>query len=298
LKAPSTIEQEVLLALYRYTMLTTKQLSAVCHYHPRNVQIALRTLRQEHWADPMQLSFLERNVKGWVLSKSGLEMAFGLTKEQRPGLLRRAGQSLTQVEHLYGTNYFFSSLIAESLVRPESEGLIEWIGMRDSGERYAVTDGKGKRRMPVRPDGIGTYRFTNGTSTVFHVEYDTGSERLWIIQDKLTLYAEHLSKFWRNPTWTSVLFITQDEHRASRILHVWKELQTKSLKGMPVPEVRVASVSQLQHHGPLGRVWADTNASRASLAELPRIRNSGDDGASVLGKQPRASSFPPRKRDL
>lgn len=195
MKAPSTTEREVLLALYRYTMLTTKQLSVILHYHPRNVQIALRTLRNEHWADPIQLSFLEHNVKGWVLSKSGLEMAFGLTKEQRPGLLRRAGQSLTQVAHLYGSNHFFSSLIAESLTRPESEGIIEWAGMRDGGERYAVTDSKGKRRMPVRPDGIGTYRFTNGTSTVFHVEYDTGSERLWIIHDKLTQFAEHLPKF-------------------------------------------------------------------------------------------------------
>ncbi|MHB1682960.1 MAG: replication-relaxation family protein [Bacilli bacterium] len=205
MKTPSTIEREVLLALYRYTMLTTKQMSLILHYHPRNVQITLCTLRQEHWATPMQLSFLERNVKGWILSKSGLEMALGLTKEQRPSLLRRAGQSFTQAEHLYGSNHFFSSLIAESLARPKSEGLIEWIGMRDGGERYAVTDNKGKRLMPIRPDGIGTYRFANGTSTVFHVEYDTGSERLWVIHDKLTQCAEHLPKFWRNPAWTSVL---------------------------------------------------------------------------------------------
>jgi len=225
-------------------------------------------------------------------------MAFGLTKEQRPGLLRRAGQSLTQVAHLYGSNQFFSSLIAVSLTRPGSEGLIEWTGMRDGGERYAVTDSKGKRRIPVRPDGIGVYRFTNGTSTVFYVEYDTGSERLWIIQDKLTQYAEHLPKFWRNPAWTSVLFITQDDHRTNRILHVWKELQTKALKGMPVPEVRVASASHLQHHGALGHVWADTGALLSSLAELPRIRNSGDEGATVLGKQPRASSFSSRRQNL
>ena len=252
MKAPNSLEREVLLAIYRYTILATKQLSLLLHYHPHNIQIAIRTLRNEHWADPIHLSFLERNVKGWVLSKSGLEMAFGMTKEQRPGLLRRAGQNLTQVEHLYGTNQFFSSLITESLVRPVSEGLIEWIGMRDGGERYAVTDSKGKRRMPLRPDGVGTYRFTNGTSTVFHVEYDTGSERLWIIHDKLTQYAEHSSKFWRNPTWTSVLFITRDDHRTTRILHVWRELQTKAFKGMPVPEVRVASVSQLRNHAHWG----------------------------------------------
>lgn len=173
--APRNQEQEFLLALYRYTMLTVDQLCTLLHYRPDTMYQTLGKMKKSDWVQPMRLAFLRHNVKGWSLTKAGLQLNLGLTKENRSALLRQPGSPPSQVVHLYGTNCFFTNLILESLSYVD-EGLVEWIGMRHSGDRYAITDAKGRRATPIRPDGIGTYRFADGSAVTFHVEYDTGSE--------------------------------------------------------------------------------------------------------------------------
>lgn len=74
-----------------------------------------------------------------------------------------------------------------------------------------------------------------------------------------------------------------------------RDLLHEHLEQATYPRHEGATLPLLQDSGVLGRVWADTGASLVYLAELPRIRSSGDDGATVLGKQPRSSSFPQRK---
>ncbi|OPG16054.1 MULTISPECIES: hypothetical protein [Alicyclobacillaceae] len=88
---PRNNEQEVLLALYRYTMLTVDQLCALLHDQPDSMYQTFGKMRKRNWVQPMRLAFLRHNVKGWVLTKEGLPFAFGLTKGTRVGLLRQQG---------------------------------------------------------------------------------------------------------------------------------------------------------------------------------------------------------------
>ena len=71
----------------------------------------------------LPLGFVERNVKGWTLSKNGMEVAFGLTKEYRARLLKQTSVLSGQTAHLYRSNRFFTDLIECSLACPTDEGL-------------------------------------------------------------------------------------------------------------------------------------------------------------------------------
>ncbi|MHB1627880.1 MAG: replication-relaxation family protein [Bacilli bacterium] len=287
---PRTQEQEVLLALYRYTLLTTDQLCTLLHYRPNTMYQTLSKMRKLHWTQPMRLAFLRHNVKGWALTKEGLQLAFGLTKETRSALLRQPGTPPSQAVHLYGTNRFFTNLISESLSSAD-EGLVEWIGMRDSGDRYSTTNAKGRRATPIRPDGIGTYRFEDGSVVTFHVEYDTGSEHAWTLYQKLWTYALHLPKFWADVGLANVLFITREEHRARRIVELWDGLLETHLKRQQTPAVWAISERRLDSEGVLGAVWSGSSGSTSRLGDFPQTDGDAYRSVTTLGKQRRLAPF-------
>lgn len=287
---PRNQEQEVLLALYRYTLLTTDQLCTLLHYRPNTMYQTLSKMRKLDWTQPMRLAFLRHNVKGWTLTKEGLQLAFGLTKETRSALLRQPGTPPSQAVHLYGTNRFFMGLISESLSSAD-EGLVEWIGMRDSGDRYGITDAKGRRATPLRPDGIGTYRFPDGSIVTFHVEYDTGSEHAWTLYQKLWIYALHLPKFWADVGSANVLFITREEHRVKRILELWDGLLETHLKGQPTPAVWAISERRLDSEGVLGSVWNGSSGWTSRFEDFPQTDGDAYRSITPLGKQTRLPPF-------
>lgn len=288
---PRHIEREILLALYRYRMLISEQLSILLHYELPTLYNAFVTLKREHWVEPISVDFLRHNAKGWVLTKDGMEVAFGLTKEYRSQLLRRSSSPVGQTEHLYGSNRFFTDLIRHSLARPVDEGLIDWIGMRDGGDRYNVVDRKGKRTTPLRPDGIGTYQFTDGSETVFHVEYDTGSEHLWVLHNKLWQYADILKQFWSDLSLTNVLFITRDPRRSVRILQLWKGMQADVFRRQPVPAVWTVTEGTLEMNGPFEPVWTGSERAAATFQDFPRMYGGHADRSVPLGKQVRIQPF-------
>lgn len=291
---PRHIEREIILALYRYSMLTSEQLVILLHYEQPTVYAAFRTLKQKGWVEPLTLDFLPRNVKGWVLTRDGMEVAFGLTKEYRVRLLRQNGSLSGQTEHLYGSNRFFTDLIRRSRARPVDEGLIDWIGMRDGGDRYSIVDRKGKRTTPLRPDGIGTYRFADGSETIFHVEYDTGSEHLWVIHNKLWQYADVLKPFWADLTLANVLFITRETRRSERILELWKGMQEDMFRRQPVPAVWTATEGALAKQGPFDSVWLGTVGTSVTFPDFPRLGGGHGDRSIPLGKEVRVQPFAKR----
>ncbi|WP_258109931.1 MULTISPECIES: replication-relaxation family protein [Alicyclobacillaceae] len=189
--------------------------------------------------------------------------------------------------HLYG---FFTRLISESLPI-SNEGLVEWIGMRDSGDRYAIVDAKERWTAPVRPDGIGTYRFGDGFIAVFHVEYDTGSEHSWTLYHKLWNYAIHLPKFWVDVPSANVLFITRSDDRAGRILELWEGLLGGGLKGQSVPAMWAVSELQMETDGVLQAVWNGPWEYRGSLRDFPHIDGDTYRDMMPLGKQTRLPPF-------
>ena len=293
MQVPRHIESEILISLYRYSMLTTEQISLLLNYETDTLYKAFQSLRAKGWMESLSLDFIRRNARGWVLTKDGIEVAFGLTKEYHAGLLRQKGVLAGQVPHLYGVHRFFAALIRESLSRPMREGLIEWIGMRDAGERYALVDSKGKRSIPLRPDGLGTYRFAEGGELVFHVEYDTGSEHIWVLHHKLWQYTDVLAKFWTDMTLANVLFVTRDEHRSSRILELWEDLRSDALRHQPIPTMWTATEADLERHGVFAPVWSGIEDGLVAWRDFPRLKGN-QDGPVPLGKQIRERPFPNR----
>lgn len=289
--APRQIERDILLSLYRYSMLTAEQLGILLHYQPRTIHSACRALKQKNWAEPMSLDFLPRNVKGWMLTKEGTRIAFGLTKEQRTWLLRQSGFLLGHMEHLHGSNYFFTDLIRHSLTLPEQEGLIDWIGMRDGGERYPVFTRKSQRTTPLHPDGIGTYRFANSSEIIFHVEYDTGSEHLWVLHGKLWKYVDVLKTFWADVTLANVLFITRDPRRSARILELWQGMRDDAFRKQPTPTVWTTTEDELSEQGPFAPVWQGLQTNGVSFLDFPRLSGGNGDRSVPIGKQTREQPF-------
>ncbi|MFD1674795.1 replication-relaxation family protein [Alicyclobacillus fodiniaquatilis] len=289
--APRQIERDILLSLHRYSMLTTDQLGLLLHYQPKTVHNTFRPLRSRGWLESLSLEFLTRNVKGWVLTKTGMRIAYDLAKEERKWLLRQSGFPLGQSEHLYGSNRFFTDLIRQSLTRPAQEGLVEWIGMRDSGDRYPIFNRKQQRTTPLRPDGIGIYQFVNGSEAVFHVEYDTGSERLWILRGKLWNYREVLKTFWADITCANVLFITRDSRRSERILELWQGIRNDVFRNQPTPTIWTAAEDELVQRGPFAPVLQGIESKAVSFLDFPRLSGGNGDRSIPLGKQFRKKPF-------
>ncbi|KYP79873.1 replication-relaxation family protein [Ferroacidibacillus organovorans] len=291
MKIPHRIEQEMLLALYRYSMLTTDQLSTLLHYKIDTIYKTSRSLRHQEWIESQSLDFIRRNTKGWVLTRKGIEVAFGLTKEHRPYLLRQTNAAFGQAPHLFGVNRFFTDLIRHSLTRRPEEGLIDWIGMRDGGERYAIVNRKNQRTTPLRPDGIGTYRFANSSEIIFHVEYDTGSEHLWVLHGKLWKYVDVLKTFWADVTLANVLFITRDPRRSARILELWQGMRDDAFRKQPTPTVWTTTEDELSEQGTLAPVWQGLETNAVSFLDFPRLSGGNGDRSVPIGKQTREQPF-------
>lgn len=289
--APRQIERDMILGLYRYSVLSAEQLGTLLHYHPRTINNTCRSIKEKNWADPLPLDFLPRNVKGWILTKEGMRIAFGLTKEQRTWLLRQTGLLIGHLEHLYGSNRFFTDLIQQSLTRPDQEGLIDWIGMRDGGDRYPVFNSKNQKTTPLRPDGIGIYRFADGREVICHVEYDTGSEHIWVIHGKLWNYREILKTFWADITRANVLFITRDSRRSERILELWQSMRNDIFRNQPTPTIWTATEDQLMEHGAFAPVWQGIEMKNVSFLDFPRLSGGNGDRSVPLGKQTRQKPF-------
>lgn len=201
-------------------MLTAGQLRILLNYEPFSMYRVLGQMRKEDWIQGMPLKFLTGNVKGWALTKDGFNVAYGLSEEADPKYPRNKGAFPGQAEHLYGTNQFFISLISASIDCP-GEGLIEWLGVRGAADNFAI-ETKGKRTTPLRPDGEGIYRFSDGKHVELLFEYDTGTEHTRMIQDKLENYGDHIWQLWQEKAGlVNVLFVTRTSHRALKIRAWW-----------------------------------------------------------------------------
>ena len=100
----------------------------------------------------------------------------------RPADLRRRALRLAaspRLAHLLGVNGWFCALAAHAHTHPDT-ALVAWWSERRCAEHYGEL---------VRPDGYGAYREA-GIHAEFFVEYDTGSEPLARLADKLGDYAE------------------------------------------------------------------------------------------------------------
>ncbi|MBL7490807.1 replication-relaxation family protein [Frankia sp. AgB1.9] len=168
-----------------HQVLTTDQITRLCFENLRTAQVRLATLAQLGVLDRAKPFYGPHAGRfHYTLGPAGARLLAahrGLTLAEL-GYRRDALLTLLvspRIAHLIGVNGFFVGLAHASRTLPAGQGLTVWW----SEARAAAMWGGF-----VRPDGYGTWH-TGQCRLDFHVEYDTGSETLARVHDKLPGYA-------------------------------------------------------------------------------------------------------------
>jgi hypothetical protein len=174
--------------------------------------------------------------------------------------------SRANLPHLLGTNQFFIDLAAHERQHPGTS-LDRWwpaSAFHQPGAFY--TDGSNPNiilRAP-RPDGHGVWT-EHDRSVPFFLEYDTGTENLTTLTDKITRY-DHLTAgtTWRWP----VLFWLPTTRRE---LNLHRHITATGPPHTAAIATTAADLATTSGLGPAGRIWwlhGDTTG-RLRLIELP-----------------------------
>lgn len=282
-------KKELLALIYRYGPLTPKQAATILNYRLPTLYAMASQLNRRKLLQSIPLPFLRKNHVGYGLTVEGARAAALLAGEEDGFRAKAWEKHPVQLEHVYGTNAFFVSLIAHSLTH-EGEGVAEWQSTREAADQYAHFKESGKKTMLLRPDGLCTYVLPGKGRLVLHVEYDTGSENQWKLQDKLWLYGRVLPAAWRQVASVHVLFVTKIEARPKRLLRLWATLVEGPLIGRSLPNVWAISESEWNRRGVEEARWWGAGETRMRLKEMPLLPLAADAEAALLGKQPREPS--------
>ncbi|MEU8001542.1 replication-relaxation family protein [Catellatospora sp. NPDC049111] len=240
--------------LDEHTALTTPQLAAVLFGSPITCQHRLNSLRK--------LQFVDRFIRNqptrprpmcWVAGPLAARYV-ALSREENPPTPKAVQQRAERImaspklDHLLGVNGFFVALAAHARTHPAAR-LARWWSERSSSAAY------GRR---VRPDGHGVW--TEGTASVgFFVEYDTGTEPIGRLLDKLPAYRQLRDD--GGPDYP-VLFVL---HSPVREQHLHQRLSA----GLGTT-VTVATTSPQAGSDPAAAVWQVVgDGRRRRLADLP-----------------------------
>ena len=282
-------KKEMLLALYRYQVMSPRQLALLLGYERTSIHRVASPLQRQEWISSLQLPFLMGNSKGYVLNHAGAKAAAYWYGEAEKFTFRAWENMPAQLDHSYGTNEFFIRLLECNLQCP-NEGWTEWMGTRDAAERYANFDAKGKKKLLLKPDGVGTYQFANGERLIVHLEYDTGSESLWRLQEKMWNYGSVLPDVWPQAEKVNVLILTRGEGRVENMMRLWDSLRQGPLADQSCPSIWCACEEQFyaQENECL---WLGEANRSATWRQMPRMLALQQKRPMFLGKQRRVDLF-------
>ncbi|MCY9668712.1 replication-relaxation family protein [Paenibacillus alginolyticus] len=284
-----TAKKEMMMALYRYTLLTAEQGAALLNYRIKTVYSMVAQLRAEGVIRSILLPFLRNHHVGYCLSAKGARAAASLCGDEETFRAKAWEDDPVQLEHYYGTNRFFTDLIHHSL--PISgDGFMEWLDPREAADRYVQVNASGRKTRPVKPDGFGSYLRSGRGRLVFHLEYDTGTENLWRLKDKLFNYGRLLPAIWPQVEAVHVLFVTKIASRPKALLDIWEVLQKETFSGDHLPNVWAIHETEWKERGVDRALWWGSEERRLCLMDLPLLPLPPDTTAPILGKQLRESS--------
>lgn len=282
-------DRRVLALVDRHTVLTTDQLLVLEFGSLTRAQHRLAELRRLDVLWRFRHPLVSGGSRPWhyTVGYTGARLlaAQHAVRAPRPGVfvqrLERIAESPT-LRHLLGTNQFFVDLAgyARRAGWPnpnvfDGDGLDTW---RSEKEITALYSNR------VHPDGYGCWS-AQGRRLGFYLEYDTGSEPLWVLAGKLEAYAgstdRHRSSY-TEPTAKilhgMLLFWLPSARREANV--------RRALAGRycPVP-VATAFRAYGDPDGPAGPVWAvlnparytSRNPGRLRLADLPAAIGGTDD---------------------
>ncbi|THF74364.1 replication-relaxation family protein [Cohnella fermenti] len=286
-----TAKKELLTVLYRYIMLTPEQVALILHYHIKTVYGAARHLKREGDLTSLPLPFRREHHVGYVLTAKGAKAAARICGEEDQYRVGEWTADPVQLEHGFGINAFFTDLIRHSLAQP-GEGLSEWLGTREATDRYVQVKPSGRKARPVKPDGFGSYVFPGRGRLVFHLEYDTGTENLWRLKEKMVHYAELLPQLWPQVEAVHVLFVTKVSSRPKALIEIWEVLCRDMFGGDRLPCVWTIAENEWERAGMEQAAWQGAGGRKLPLRELPlfALPLSSQEGFLLIGKQQREPS--------
>ncbi|WP_189115988.1 replication-relaxation family protein [Pilimelia terevasa] len=199
----------------------------------------------------------------WTLGPVGaaIRAAAGGEAFPRPATVRAATARLAaspHLDHLIGTNGFFTALHAHARAHPGTRVVRWW----SEATCRTATGGA------VRPDALGVW--ADGRRRVpFWLEYDTGTETVARVAAKLSGYAQLAGSPWAA---LSVLVFTSGGARRETALHA---ALARAASGTTL-NVATATADA---GGPAGPVWRRIgHGDRVALADLPAAPVPADDG--------------------
>ncbi|MBW4081283.1 replication-relaxation family protein [Paenibacillus sp. S150] len=285
-------KKETLVMLYRHTLLTAGQLAILLHYKPKTMYNIAVELREKGLLRSVLLPFLKRNHVGYTLTAYGARAAASLAGDETVFRSKGWEDGPVQLEHYYGTNAFFADVIRYSLPR-EGEGLIEWLDPRAAAERY-VQPRKGRKPSAlVRPDGFGMYVLPGRGRLAFHLEYDTGTETLWRLKEKMLQYGDLLPVIWPRVEAVHVLFLTRGQNRTRMLMDIWEALAKGSFTRETLPCMWVINEQEWKEQGVGEALWQGSGGQQLRLLDMPLLPPLPD-AIPILGRQPREQ--PPMER--
>lgn len=182
-------DRALTMLLDEHRTLTTTQIAAILYPSYATSRRRLYTLRTADWLDRFTVILPNRRSDThWVLGPLGAHWAAG--EEHRPPPttksardIRRAIASSSHLAHTDGANQFFIDLLTHARHHPGTR-LARWF----SPARTAAAAGQ-----RIHPDGHGVWEQTDPTTgrttqVGFYLEYDTGTETLATLKNKLEPY--------------------------------------------------------------------------------------------------------------
>ena len=253
-------DQAIARLLDEHRTLTTDQIAAVCFTSTGTAAGRLYELRQVSWLN----RFIPARGRGrpgvhWILGPLGATWSAGYDGRipPLPSTHSRRAIALSgsaNLAHTDGTNQFFVDLLVNA--RTQSQSRLErwWAPQR-------TADAFGQR---VHPDGHGVWR-EGGEQVGFLLEYDTGTETLGRLKDKLDPYVRLRRD--GGPDYPVLFYLPSPVREAN--FH-------RKLNGLAATlpiTVATATPSGAGAHpdGPAGPIWkvAGNGRSRYRLAALP-----------------------------
>ncbi|WP_373230597.1 replication-relaxation family protein [Cohnella sp.] len=286
-------KKETLIMLYRHTLLTAEQLAISLNYKPKTIYNISCELKEKGLIRTIPLPFLKRNHVGYTLTAFGARAGASLAGDETVFRAKAWEAGPVQIEHFFGTNAFITDVIRHSISHAE-EGMLEWLDPRSAAERYVQSKKTGKAAAPVKPDGFGMYLFPDRGRLAFHLEYDTGTETLWRLKDKLFHYGTLLPTIWPKVEAVQVLFVTKIESRPKTIIDIWEALMKGTFKNDRLPSVWAISEKDWKQKGVGGTLWLGSGGQRLRLKDMQLLPTLADPLDPLLGKQPR--ELPPKTR--
>lgn len=224
--------RKVILALFRYRIMTTNQLALLLSYkveYIHNVMSMLNTI-----VPRMRRPFNWKTTKVYYLDKKIATWAADALKEPMPGQWEDPPNNMVQI---LTANQFVCKLIRSTL-NNEAAGIMEWFGPGAASEKYAVfdPDKEDKKSLPIKPDAYGIYHPPGKEELViFHIEALTGEELAPYLEDKVKTYLQTLKEYWgREVSQVSILFLCLDLPIMNLIRGIWNNLADRVIDEKPM----------------------------------------------------------------